>query len=101
MIIYNITVKIHPHIQEQWIVWLKEVHIPEILRTGCFTNARILLLLEMDDSDGLTYALQFHAESKALYNQYIEKFAGIINKKSVEKWGGRYVDFRTVMQVVN
>ena len=84
-----------------WLIWLKEEHIPGILKTGCFTSARILRLLETDDENGPTYAIQYYAESKALYNQYIEKFSGIMLQKSFNKWGNQFISFSSVMEVVN
>ena len=100
MIIYNVTIKVHDSIKAEWLTWLKEEHIPEVIATGCFTTATILHLLEVDDSEGPTYAIQYRAESKAIYNQYIEKFAGIMRQKSFDKWGDKFIAFRSVMQVV-
>jgi len=101
MFIYNVTIKIQESIHEAWLQWLKEVHVPEVLATGCFTNATIVRLLEVDDSEGPTYAIQYVAESKALYNRYIEKFAGILRQKSFDKWGNQFMGFRSLMQVIN
>jgi len=100
MIIYNVTTKVHHSIESSWLAWLKEEHIPDILSTGCFTDARILKLLEIDDSEGPTYAVQYSAESKALYNRYIEKHAATLRQKSFDKWGDGFIAFRSVMQVV-
>lgn len=101
MIIYNVTTKVDKLIQEEWLSWLKEEHITEILDTGCFTKANILRLLETDDTEGPTYAIQYYAESKALYNLYIEKYATLMRQKSIDKWGGQFIAFRSVMQTVN
>jgi len=101
MIIYNVTTKVDKAIQDEWLNWLKEEHITDILNTGCFTKANILRLLETNDTEGPTYAIQYHAESKALYNIYIEKYAVIMRQKSIDKWGGQFIAFRSVMQVVN
>ncbi|MEP7256261.1 MAG: DUF4286 family protein [Ferruginibacter sp.] len=101
MFVYNVTIKVHESIKTEWLTWLKEEHIPEIIKTGCFKQATILRLLETDDTEGPTYAIQYQAESKAMYNQYIEKFAGIMRQKSFDKWGDKFIAFRSVMQVVN
>lgn len=101
MIIYNVTTKVHTTIHEDWLKWMKEVHIPQVLETGCFTNVNILRLLEVDDSEGPTYAVQFHAESKALYNSYIEKFGAAFRQQSFDRWGDGFISFRSLMQVVN
>ena len=101
MIIYNVTIKVEPGIAVEWLNWLQQEHIPEVIDTGCFTRATVLKLLEVDETDGPTFAVQYFAESKALYNQYIEKFAPLMREKSFEKWGNRFIAFRSVMQVVN
>lgn len=101
MYIYNVTSKIDTDIQEEWLVWLKEEHIPDMIGTGCFTEAGILRLLETDDTDGPTYAVQYKAESKSSYNHYIEKFSHTMRQKSFDKWGNKFISFRSLMQVVN
>lgn len=101
MHIYNVTIKIHESIQNEWLLWLKDEHIPEVLSTGCFNNANIVRLLEVDDSEGPTYAVQYYAESKSDYDRYIEKFAGTMRQKSFEKWGDKFIAFRSLMEVIN
>ena len=101
MIVYNVTTKVDTAVAEDWLQWLKEEHIPEIINSGCFTHANILELLETDNTDGPTYAVQYFAESKALYNLYIEKFAPVMRQKSFDKWGNKTIAFRSLMKVVN
>lgn len=101
MIIYNVTTKVDYAVADAWLQWLQEEHIPEIIQTGCFTHATILQLLESDESEGPTYAIQFHADSKALYNRYIRDYAAEKQKKALEKWGNKFIAFRSVMQVVH
>jgi hypothetical protein len=80
---------------------LQEQHIPDVLATDCFTKATTLRLLEVDDSEGPTYAIQYFAESKANYNRYIEIHAPEMRQRSFDKWGNSFVAFRSVMAVVN
>ena len=101
MFIYNVTIKVRADIQTSWLTWLQEEHIPEVLATGCFHDATILRLLEIDDTEGPTFAVQYKAESKGQYNQYVEKHAGVLRQKSFDKWGDAFIAFRSVMQVVN
>jgi hypothetical protein len=101
MIIYNVTVKVENSIADDWVKWIMEEHIPEIINTGCFQKGSLLRLLECDDSEGPTYAVQYFAESKSQYNTYISQFSEKMRQKGFEKWGNKFIAFRSVMQVVN
>jgi hypothetical protein len=101
MILYNVTIKVHHSIDSQWLQWLKEEHVPDIMQTECFSDFKILKLLEVDETEGPTYAIQYFAESKALYNLYIEKFATDMRNRSFVKWGDKFIAFRSVMQIVD
>lgn len=101
MIIYNVTIKVHATISDEWLLWLKDEHIPDVINTGCFTHAVILRLMEVDDTEGPTFAVQYHADSKGLYNNYIENHAALMRQKGFDKWGDKFIAFRSVMQVVN
>lgn len=101
MFIYNVTTKVHHSIADTWLKWTKEEHIPEIINTGCFTHAVILHLFEADDEEGITYAVQYHFENKELYDIYINDYSLALRKKVFDKWGDKFISFRSVMQVVN
>jgi hypothetical protein len=101
MYIYNITSKIDPSIHENWVTWMKDTHIIEVMATNCFTQYQFVRLLEVDDSDGPTYAIQYMANSKADYNRYLEIHAPLLSKKATEAWGNLFIGFKSLMQVVH
>ncbi len=101
MLIYNVTIKIEHSIAEAWFNWLKEEHIPDIMGTGCFTHAVILRLVEVDDTEGPTYAVQYHASGRENYNRYISQFAEEMRKRSSTKWGDKFIAFRSVLETVS
>ena len=101
MFIYNVTIKVQNDIVERWLLWLKEEHIPEMIRTGCFTKAVILHLLESNDEEGETYAVQYHTNTQKDYQRYIETHSSTLRQKGLEKWGNKFISFRTIMEVVN
>ena len=100
MIIYNMTVQIENAIANAWLDWIMNEYIPEIVNTNCFTNVRLVKLLEVDESDGPTYAIQCHADSKSDYNRFMELYSDKLRHQSYEKWGDRFIAFNSVMQVV-
>ena len=101
MLIYNVTTKVEWSIYEDWLQWMKEIHIPEILNTGCFTGSNLLRLLDTDETEGPTYAAQYHAHSKADYNRYIELYSSVLRASAHDKWGNKIISFRSLMEVIN
>ena len=101
MIIYNVTIKVQHSISEQWLQWLMQIHIVEIMNTKCFEKYTLLKLLEVDESEGSTYAIQYFAKDMATYNLYISKYAQKLREASFAKWGNNFIAFRTVMQIIS
>lgn len=101
MLIYNVTIKIDWSIEKDWTGWMLDEHMPEVVATGCFESSRLLRLLEVDETDGPTFAAQYIAESKEAYNAYIQQHAPAMRKKVTEKWGNQLVAFRSLMEVVH
>jgi hypothetical protein len=100
MIIYNITIKIDWSIAQDWLQWMQDIHIPEILGTGCFEKHQLVRILQVDETDGPTYAAQYYAPSLTKYDYYLQHYAPQFRKQVTDKWGEKYLDFRTLMQTV-
>jgi hypothetical protein len=100
MYIYNVTVKLDWSIHDAWVPWMLNEHMPEIVNTGCFTHSQLVRLMEVDEKEGPTYAAQYFAESKPDYNRYIEIHSASMRQKYFDRWGDRFVAFRSLMQIV-
>lgn len=79
---------------------MQHIHIPEMLGTGCFESHQLVRLLQVDETDGPTYAVQYHAPSLTKYDYYLQNFSAALRKKVTDEWGEKYLDFRTLMQVM-
>lgn len=101
MFIYNVTIKLDNSIHDEWVKWMNETHIPDVMNTGCFEKFVFVRLLETDETEGPTYAVQYYAISKAQYNRYIDLHATKLRKDSMDKWGSKFIAFRTLMEVVS
>lgn len=100
MVVYNITVKVEAPVAAAFIAWMQDEHMPLVISTGYFERGRLLRLLETDDSDGPTYAVQFTAPSVASYHEYKSRHAEDHRQIMGQKWAGRYVSFSSVMELV-
>ena len=69
MIIYNITANIDQSIHDEWLKWIKE-HIPLVLATGKFTEAKLTKVLVDEEMGGTTYSVQYKAISREVLDSY-------------------------------
>lgn len=100
MILYNVTIKVECEIADEWTVWMKNEHIPDLMNTGLFTGYRLSRLLEQDEVEGITYSAQYELADIEHYNTYIDTHAQTMREKAFARFGGRFVAFRSVMETV-
>ncbi|SHF99401.1 protein of unknown function [Salegentibacter echinorum] len=100
MYIYNVTINIEEGVHDEWLEWMKTEHIPEMLGTGKFVKALMTRVMVNEQMGGITYSVQYTAKNKADIEKYQEEDAAILKKKS-KAFEGKFVAFRTEMQVVS
>lgn len=98
MIIYNVTVNIDYDAHDEWITWMREHHIPEVMQTGLFLEAKISKILA-EEEGGKSYAIQYICESMEVYEKYRDNFAAELQQKHTAKFAGKFVAFRTLLKV--
>ena len=98
MIVYNVTVKVDSDIAEEWLEWMRQVHIPDVMKTACFTNFDILALRFPKDDIGRTYAIQYTCRSMSDLDLYHRNFASALQADHVTRFGDRAVAFRTILE---
>lgn len=101
MIIYNVTVKVNNDIAADWVKWMKEEHMPELLDTGLFSDCRLCRLLEQDEEEGVTYIAQYFCDNIQQYNTYIAGHAQTMRDKGFRRFGNGFIAFRTLMETEN
>lgn len=99
MIIYNVTVKVDKEVAREWVNWMKQEHIPELMKTGLFVDYRLARLLEQDETEGVTYTAQYYCDSLEHYQTYISEHAPRMREKGFQRFGNRFIAFRSVMEV--
>ena len=69
MIIYNVTVSVDDNIEKEWLKWIRETHIPELMATGIFIKAKISRVISSEDSSH-TFAIAYTCFSMKEFHQY-------------------------------
>lgn len=101
MIIYNVTISIDQTAHDRWLKWMRETHIPEMLATGKFVNARMCRVLAGEEERGTTYAIQYLSTSREMLEAYYEDDAPRLRNETMKHFADSLVAFRTELEVVD
>ncbi|MCB0733273.1 MAG: DUF4286 family protein [Bacteroidetes bacterium] len=101
MIQYNVTCLVDPEIEQEWLGWMRDVHLPEVMATGKFVSYRMFKIDPHEDGDsGATYAVQYLLENRELFSDYVTNHGPALKAKTLAKYGERVQAFRTLMEQV-
>ncbi len=99
MIIYSVSITLEPQIEAEWLGWMRNVHIPDVLRTGCFTSCRIYKALDATH-DAPSYVMQYRCGSLDDYHRYRDNFAAALQKDHTDRFAGRFRASRQILEEV-
>jgi len=100
MYIYNVTINVVEEAHEEWLQWMKEEHIPQMLNTGKFTKALMTRVLVEEAMGGITYSVQYTTKDKATLDAYYNENATELRAAS-KRFKDKFVAFRTELEVVS
>ncbi|KAA0989959.1 DUF4286 family protein [Dyadobacter aurulentus] len=98
MIIYNITVNISYEAENEWLSYMKGIHIPEILATKLPLECKLLRLLTEIENEGATYTTQFTFRTMEDFLAYQTSFQADFQERHHSLFNGKYVSFRTLLE---
>ena len=101
MIFYNVTINIHESVHNQWMKWMQEKHIEDVLATGKFTAARMVKVLVEEDMGGTTYSIQYTTDSKETLQRYYDEDAPRLREEGLRLFGDKMLAFRTELELIS
>ena len=101
MYIYNVTTNIDKSIQTDWLKWMKGKHIPDMLATGKFSNAKMSQVMIEEEMGGITYSVQYTTDSVETLQEYYNQNATILREESSNLFKDKFVAFRTELKVID
>ncbi len=99
MFVYNVTVSIDKTVHDEWLIWMRQKHIPDVMNTGCFTEIRMVKVLKEED-DGLTYSFQYSFKEMKDIENYQKNFAPKLQADVKQKYDGKFAAFRTLLEII-
>ena len=100
MILYNVTINIQESVHDQWMHWMQQKHINDVLATGKFSSARLVKVLVEEEMGGITYAIQYTTDSMETLQKYYNEDAPRLREEGIKLFGDKMLAFRTELQLV-
>lgn len=100
MILYNVTCNIQEQIEQKWLDWMTKKHIPDLLKTGKFSSARLVKVLVEEEMGGVTYAVQYKTDSRETLQKYYNEDAPNLRAEGLKLFGDAVLAFRTELEVI-
>jgi hypothetical protein len=101
MYIYNVTSNIEASAHVEWLDWMQQTHIPDMLATGKFLNAKLSRVLVEEETGGFTYAVQFTTVDKETLQKYYVEDASRLREDARKQFADKIVSFRTELEVIS
>ena len=100
MLLYNVTVGIDKDIEAEWLQYMREKHIKDVLNTGLFVESKMYKVLHDQDDGTISYSIQYFARSIEDVQQYLEVFAPVLIEQHRKKFEHKHIAFRTLLEEV-
>lgn len=80
---YEVTVRTEsPEIGREFVAWMREEHIPDVLATGLFAGA------ELAELDATSFRTRYLAPSRASLDRYLAEHAPRLREAFAARFGG-------------
>lgn len=99
MIIYSVTITIQASVEAEWVERMNKVHVPDVLRTGCFSECRMSKVLGSGGEEP-AYVMQYHCPSVEEYHRYRDNFAPALQKEHTDRFAGRFHGSRQLLEEI-
>ena len=99
MVLYNVTVSVTDECANDWVKYMMEVHIPDVLATGHFRDFR-LCHVQGEAEGGVTFAVQYMARDAEAFQTYQRECAPALQADHQANWGSKAVAFRTLLPLI-
>ncbi len=100
MLIYNVTSKVDHRVHAAWLKWMEVNFLPAQTATKTVQGYQLTRLLNVDDSQGPTYALLLSFGSRDDFKSYEAKYRAAFEKAVKEQWGDDVLSFASTLDVI-
>ncbi|EGJ71513.1 hypothetical protein Bcop_1314 [Bacteroides coprosuis DSM 18011] len=100
MLIYNTTYHVEEEVESNFLIWIKESFIPEVLKQDILKNPRICKILSHSEPGHSNFALQWEVDSPKALHQHQMQYGTFAQDEVNKIFKEKVLSFDTLMRVV-
>ncbi|MES2517582.1 MAG: DUF4286 family protein [Bacteroidota bacterium] len=98
MLIHNITYNIEKELENDFLDWMKNVHVQNVMITGFPKSFKIMRLLTEIDNGGATFSVQYKFDSIEGFEVFENEYFDDLNAAVDKRYRGKYVFFPSLLE---
>lgn len=96
MIIYQVTLQIDPDCETDWLTYMKNEHIPDVMETGLMLSFQ----MQRSMSRKFTYVIRYEMKSMTQYDAYQSIHAKELQADHSSKFEGKFTASRELLELI-
>lgn len=101
MVLYNRTVVVDNDIKQEWLRWVKQFHIQDMLNTGLFEKGRVFQLVTGNQPEGnTTFTVQLITSSMEHVELFRQRYEQAFEDEQSRKYGEKCLNFTSILEAV-
>jgi len=100
MLIFNTTYLVSDKVQDAWLLWVREQHIPFMLQFKPFSHPQVARVIPVEEQDGTSYSVQFHVLDLETLGIWKERFGLAFQQNCAHEFGTEAIYFSTVLDII-
>lgn len=102
MIIYSVTVSLELDIEEEWLEWMQQKHLTDVMNTGYFQSYRFHKIMEpVVDPERVSYNTLYAIESREKLDLYQREAGPQLQHEQQERFGDQALAIRVILNQIS
>jgi Domain of unknown function (DUF4286) len=98
MIIQNITYSIEKELEQDFLNWMQNTHIQNVMITGFPKSYKVMKLLTEVENGGATFSVQYNFDSIEGFEVFENEYFDDLNYEVDKRYRGKYVFFPSLLE---
>lgn len=100
MLIYNTTYQLENDNARNFVIWIHEVYMPQIVENGLLKNPRLTRILSHHDQETECFSLQWEVEDTKTLHAWFVQQGDQLSKEMQNVFENKVMSFSTLMETI-